>query len=189
MFQFNPTMYIITAGLVMFLFLSGIAIFILLEMGVTKGGGQKRLVHLFMRNPWKVEALIVCLFSSFPIYIIPIIMMGEDLSSLTILGEIFFAWPLIMYGFHSQMMDFHQLLGIGKKKGHDPVFMAKLSITGWSIAACGMVLSIVLFVFSISPELSYFLIGFCVMAVIFTPIRKSLAIVRNKKTTIKTEVE
>ena len=94
-----------------------------------------------------------------------------------------------MYGFHSQMMDFHQLLGIGKKKEHDPVSMAKLSITGWSIAACGLVLSIVLFVFSISLELSYFLIGFCVMAVIFTPFRKSLAIVRNKKTTTETEVE
>jgi hypothetical protein len=180
MFQFNLTTYIITAEIVMFFFLSGIAIFILLDMGVTNIGGQKRLVHLFMRNPWKIEALIICLFSSLPIFIIYIIMMREDPSLLSLLGSIVLAWPLIMYECHRKMMDFHQLLRIGKKKEHDPVFMAKLSITGWTIAACGMVLSFMLGVFSISLELSCFLMGLCGMAVIFTPFRKSLQLYETK---------
>jgi hypothetical protein len=51
-------MYIITAGLAMLFFLSGMAIFLLLEMSVMNVGGQKRLVHQFMKNPWKVEAYV-----------------------------------------------------------------------------------------------------------------------------------
>jgi hypothetical protein len=176
-------MYIITAGLAMLFFLSGMAIFLLLEMSVMNVGGQKRLVHQFMKNPWKVEALIICLFSSFPISLISILMMAENSSSLFIVGTLVFGWPILMYVFHSRMMDFRQLLGIDRKKEYDPVFVAKLSITVWSIAAFGLVLSFILIVFSTFLELGASLVVPCIMIMIHIRFRKSLAIVRNHNTT------
>ncbi|MFX1580564.1 MAG: hypothetical protein ACFFBJ_13025 [Promethearchaeota archaeon] len=188
MFQISPVIYIMTTGLTMFLFLSGIAIFIFLEESIANIGRQKRMVYLFMKHPWKVEALIICLLTSFPIVIISITLMAGK-SLLSIAGTLVLGWPILMYVFHGRMMDFRQLLGIGRKKEHDPVFVAQLSITVWSIAACGLVLSFIFGVFNISIELGYFLIGPCVMAMILIRIRESLAIVRNHNATTDDEPE
>ena len=187
--QINPTMFITMSGIAMFLMLLAITIMLLLEMGVTNVGSQKRLVHLFISHPFKVEALVIGSFWSFPIFIVPISILGEDSSMLTLVGTLAIAWPVLSYVLHRRLMDFQQTLGLGKKKEYNPVLVAKLSVTIWAIAACGVVLSFFIAVLEISQELSYLILGVSGIVMFFIPFRESLAIVRNQNTTVDNDIE
>jgi hypothetical protein len=173
----------------MFFFLSGMTMFMLLEMGVTNVGGQKRIVHLFIKHPWKVEALIISLFFSFPIAIISMSFMGEDTSLLSLVATSVIAWLVLSFFVHRRFMDFQQTLGIGRKKEYDPVFVANLSIAVWTIATCGLVLSFLISIYDISQSLSYLLLGSCGTAMWFIPFRKSLKIIRNQNPASDEELE
>ncbi len=115
--------------------------------------------------------------------------MGEDSSLISLVATVVIAWPVLSYFMHRRFMDFRQTLGIEKKKEYDPVFVAYLSIAVWSIAACGLVLSFLLSIYSISQSLSYLLLGSCGAVMWFIPFRKSLKIVRNQSTTINDELK
>ncbi|MFW9805665.1 MAG: hypothetical protein ACFFFK_02920 [Candidatus Thorarchaeota archaeon] len=183
--QITPTMFMTISVLSMFMMMSGLTLFLFLEMGVMNIGKQKRLVHIFMKHPWKIEALIISMFLSLPISIASISYIAGDYS----LSFVVIVWPVLIFVQHSRFMDFQQTLGIGKKKEYDPILIAKLNVAVWFIAVCGIVIGFLLSLYDISQDLSQLIVIPCMMVMFLVPFRKSLALVRNQSTEIEGEFE
>ncbi|MFW9813259.1 MAG: hypothetical protein ACFFF9_12435 [Candidatus Thorarchaeota archaeon] len=184
---------IVESGIVMFLFMTGISIFLLLEMGVNNVGSQKRLVHYFITNPLKVEALILSLFCTFPFFILYTsyygFLMGRDTEFPSFLVTIVIGWPVLSYAIHRRIMDFKHTLGIDKKKVYDPVQIAKLSIAIWMVAAFALVSSFFFALFDILTESISVLIAFSGIVMMLIPFRDSLAKVRNQNVISEEELD
>ncbi|MFX1482625.1 MAG: hypothetical protein ACFFCP_05480 [Promethearchaeota archaeon] len=176
---------IIESGIVMVLFMTGISIFFLLEMGVNNVGTQKRLVYIFMGNPLKVEALILSFFCTFPLFLLFFsyqgFLMGRDTEFPVFLVTIAIGWPVLSYALHRRLMDFKQSLGLEKKKEYDPVVIAKLSVAIWMAAAFVLVSSFFFALFDILTESISVLVAFSVIVMMLIPFRDSLAKVRDRK--------
>lgn len=185
--QISQEVFAMMAGIVIILMMSGITIMLLLEEGINYVGRRKQLVHLFMNHPWKIEAFVICSFWSLPIVIVSISVLASDSSVFSLLGTVVVAWPVLTYVLHRRLMDFQQTLGMRKKKEYDPVFVARLSVTIWIIAACGLVLSFFLTAFDRSQDISYLLLGSCGIIMFLIPFRKSLTLVRSQSAEIEEE--
>jgi hypothetical protein len=165
-------------------FLTGMMIFMLLEMGVSQAGAQKRLVYLFMDHPWGVEALIQILLLSFPLslgYIIyQGVIVGLDSSGMSIIILLAVMWPVMGYILHRRLLGFKHTLGIGQKKEYDSIFIAKLSVFGWIASACTFVAGIFSILGDILPEFRFALSAVGSLGMLSISFRKNLAIVRNQ---------
>lgn len=166
-------------------FLTGMMIFLLLEMGVSQAGAQKRLVYLFMDHSWGVEALIQILFLSFPLSLGYLMYLGMisgvvDPSAISIVLMLAVAWPVMGYMVHRKLLDFKQTLGIGQKKEYDPIFIAKISVVLWIASVCTIVVGIMSMLWDVLPEVRYTLTTIGSLGTLFIPFRKSLSTVQNQ---------
>lgn len=165
-------------------FLAGVMILMLLEMGVSQAGAQKRLVYLFMDHPWGVEALIQILFLSFPFSlsysIYQGIIAGLDSSGMSIIILLAAVWPVMGYMLHRRLLDFKHTLGIVQKKEYDPIFIAKISIVLWISSVCTIIVGILFMLGDVFPDIRFTLSTIGTLGAISIPFRKSLAKVRNQ---------
>ena len=173
--------FIIIGGPMLVAFL----IFLLLETGVTNVGSQKRLVYLFMKHPWRVEAVIHILFLWFPIsmsiWIYQGISAGVDTYGWPIIVLFLVGWPVLSFMMHQKLLEFQQTLGIGQKKEYDPNFIAKLNVLVWGLSACIFFGGLFAMAGDFLPEVRYTLSTLGSLGMIFIPFRKSLAEVRKQE--------